>query len=305
VRAARRAVASLALACCVCSSIGARELITVEQAMAWEVPVPDERIAYGPDSNQFGELRLPKGKGPFPVAVLVHGGGWEAQYGIRYFGRFAQGLADAGIATWSLEYRRVDNAGGGWPGTFQDVARGADLLRSLAAKYPLDLDRVIAVGHSAGGQLALWLAARPKIPKDSELFDADPLRIRGALGIAAVNDLHHWYSHPVLRICDRERRCEPSIRKLIGGSPNEVPERYAQTSPRLMLPLGVPTTIVVGGRDIWSQDKYYEAARAAGEQATLLEFAAAGHFEPIDPGSSPWPLIVAAAHQLAAVQRSL
>jgi acetyl esterase/lipase len=302
---ARRATCAIASWIVLCSGgllstapAAARELISVEEAMSWPVPPIDQKIFYGPDPNQFGELRLPEGPGPHPVAILVHGGGWEAQYGIRYFGRFAEGLTRAGIATWSLEYRRVDNAGGGWPGTFQDVATGADHLRKIAGPYRLDLERVIAVGHSAGGQLALWLGARPKIKVNKELQADDPLPLRGLLGIAAVNDLHHWYAHPVLRICDSHGECAPTIRKLMGGTPEEVPERYAEASPRLMLPLGLPTTIVVGGRDIWSQDRYYEAAKSAGERATLIEFADAGHFEPIDPDSSPWPLVVSAAVEL-------
>jgi acetyl esterase/lipase len=275
-----------------------RELIGVEEAMSWEVPPVDARIFYGADPNQFGELRLPAGRGPHPVAVLVHGGGWEAQYGIRYFGRFAEGLTRAGIATWSLEYRRVDNEGGGWPGTFEDVARGTDHLRSIAARHRLDLGRVIAIGHSAGGQLALWLGARPRIELNRELQIGDPLPLRGLMGIAAVNDLEYWYTHPVLRVCDKLKECEPTVGRLMGGSPERYPQRYVEASPRRMLPLGLPTTIVVGAKDIWSQDRYYEAAKAAGEEATLLEFADAGHFELIDPESAPWPLVVAAAREL-------
>ncbi|MEP7242719.1 MAG: alpha/beta hydrolase [Gammaproteobacteria bacterium] len=273
-------------------------LITVTQATRWENPKPDALIHYGADPNQYGELRLPKGKGPYPVAIVVHGGGWEAQYGIQYVGRFAKALADSGIATWSLEYRRVGNPGGGWPGTFQDVAQGADFLRTLAPKYNLDLTRVIAIGHSAGGQLALWLAARPKISRNPELMSKDPLRLKGVMGIAPVNDLVHWYPHPVLKVCDGKGRCEQTIRTLVGGSPEERPERYAELSPRLMLPLGIPTVVVLGGQDIWSKDEYYEAAQAAHEQVRLMSFADAGHFEIIDPQSAPWPQVSAAATEL-------
>src|SRR5215470_13314808 len=131
------------------------------------VPQADHRIAYGPNEFQFGELRLPKGEGRSPVAIVIHGGCWMSEYGLSYMGHLSAALTEAGVATWSVEYRRIGNKGGGWPGTFEDVSRAADHLRTLAKTYPLDLSRVIATGHSAGGHLALWLAARKLLPKDS------------------------------------------------------------------------------------------------------------------------------------------
>jgi acetyl esterase/lipase len=146
-------------------------------------PPADHRISYGPDPLHFGELRLPPGRGPHPVVIVVHGGCWFAEYDLHHLAAFSAALTKLGAATWSLEYRRIGNGGGAWPGTFQDVARGADYVRELAKKYPLDLKRVVIVGHSAGGQLALWLAARHRLPKESALYTPDPLRPSGGSGV--------------------------------------------------------------------------------------------------------------------------
>lgn len=128
----------------------------------------DARVTYGADPLQFGDLRLPSGKGPFPVAVVIHGGCWVSTFAtLQNTAAMADALRDAGIATWNVEYRRLDNPGGGWPGTFTDVGIAADHVRVLAKTYPLDLSRVLAVGHSAGGHLALWLAGRSAAPPSS------------------------------------------------------------------------------------------------------------------------------------------
>jgi acetyl esterase/lipase len=127
------------------------------------------RIAYGTGALQFGELRVPAGRGPHPVVIIIHGGCWVAKLGklddravaLDLVRPIAADLTAHGFATWNLEYRRLGNDGGGWPGTFQDIAAGADHLRQIAAKSQLDLSRVVAIGHSAGGHFALWLAARP------------------------------------------------------------------------------------------------------------------------------------------------
>ena len=167
----------------------AQELITSGDLPGLESPAPDLRIPYGEDRLQYGHLRLPEGDGPHPVIVFIHGGCWLSEYGIRYVGLAEQALAGAGYAVWSLEYRRVGNEGGGWPGTFLDIAQGVDHLRVLAREHPLDLGRVIASGHSAGGQLALWAAARPRISHSSDLYSTLPLPIHGVLALAPAADL--------------------------------------------------------------------------------------------------------------------
>src|SRR6185503_19279600 len=182
-RAANRVLVSVCLALPASGvPVGAQQL-TFAQLAALPAPPPDHRVQYGDDPLQFGNLRLPKHPGPHPVVLFIHGGCWLSQYDIAHAAPFEQALADSGFAVWSIEYRRVGNEGGGWPGTFMDIARAADFLRELAPRYALDLNRVIASGHSAGGGFALWLSARPKIPQSSALYSADPLKVQGVLAL--------------------------------------------------------------------------------------------------------------------------
>ena len=126
--------------------------------------IKPKRLKYGPEDLQFGDLYLPNQQGSHPVVILIHGGYWRARYGLDLMNDLAVDLAKRGYAAWNIEYRRVGNPGGGWPGTFQDVALATDYLRKLAPSYTLDLTKVVPIGHSAGGHLAFWLAARPRIP---------------------------------------------------------------------------------------------------------------------------------------------
>ena len=166
------------------SDVSPDELMTSADLADFDNPSADERIPYGDDPLQFGDLRLPDGKGPHPVAIFIHGGKWMAEFDISHSDNLTDALARSGIATWSLEYRRVGNPGGGWPGTFQDIARGADHLRVIAPNYNLDVDRVMTMGHSAGGQLALWLASRSAIPADSDVGVEKPIAVSGVLALA-------------------------------------------------------------------------------------------------------------------------
>ena len=122
-------------------------------------PKADARIPYGTDPLQFGDLRLPGGKGPHPLAINIHGGYWRAAYDLEHNGHLCEALRKKGVATWSIEYRRIGNPGGAWPGTLEDVKTAASFIRGSGKKFPLDLQRVLAMGHSAGGQLALYLGA--------------------------------------------------------------------------------------------------------------------------------------------------
>ncbi len=245
------------------------------------LPPPGQHLAYGTAPQQFGELRLPEqGKGPFPVMVLIHGGCWLAEYDYVYMTRLAAWLAQRGVATWTIEYRRVGDDGGGWPGSFQDVAAAADALRGIARNAPLDLKRVYSGGHSAGGQLALWLAARSKLKAGSPLHAQDPLPIRGVLGLAAITDLDQYRIGPA-------DSCHASVDQLMGGTPEIVAERYAQASPLRLLPLGVPQIFIQGRRDPIvdpaSVSAYVAAAKKAGDQASELVLPGAGHFETAVP----------------------
>ena len=241
-------------------------------------PPPGERIAYGSDPLQFGDLRLPDGKGPHPVAIVIHGGFWRAAYDLEHIGHVCAALQQAGIATWSLEYRRVGNPGGGWPGTFQDVALGADDVRKIAAKYNLDLNRVVAVGHSAGGHLALWLGTRKGLPKDSLLYSPDPLSLHGIVSLAGVADLRRAWE---LKLSNTV------VADFLGGSPYEVDDRYRLGSPIERLPLGITQRLIHGTADANVpydiSTNYVSAAKARGDKAELVTLEDAHHFELIDP----------------------
>lgn len=261
------------------------------------LPLPGLRVAYGEAAPQFGELRLPAGRGPFPVVVLIHGGCWLQQFDYRHATRVADALLPLGVAVWTIEYRRLGDDGGGWPHTLLDVARATDHLRVLAQTQPLDLGRVIAMGHSAGGQLALWLAARAQLPADSPLYRPDPLPLRGVLGLAPITDLAAYRIGPA-------GSCHSAVEPLLGGTPEEQPARYAQASPLALLPLGVPQQLVQGARDpIVAADSvaaYARAAQAQGDTVALHTVDAAGHFELVAPGSVAWPVITRALQALLA-----
>jgi acetyl esterase/lipase len=258
------------------------------------VPPADSRIAYGLEARQFGELRLPPGPGPHPVAICLHGGFWRARYDLAYLGHVCAALTARGIATWNVEYRGIGHSGGGWPGTFLDVAHAADYVRTLAHVHSLDLDRVLTLGHSAGGQLALWLAGRRNIAPASPLHVPDPLRPRAAVALAGVLDLARAQE---LRLSD------DVTHTLLGGTPEDVPERYAAASPITLLPLGVRQLLIHGTADdsvpFAMSERYAAAAATAGDPVTLLALPDTGHFEPVDPEACEWPMVLDAILPLA------
>ena len=270
-------------------------IIPLDVAMAWEYPPDYIRVNYGEDTYQFGDLRVPSGTGPHPVAIMIHGGGWKAAFGISYFGKAAAELTAMGIATWSLEYRRLGNVGGGWPGTFQDIASGSDHVRELAKAFPLDLDRVVVVGHSAGGHLALWAGGRRKISKDPDLMSSDPVPLRGILALAPGTDLADYYRTGKMG----KGHLGDTIERLLGGSPEHFPQRYKHTSIVEMLPLGTRQIVVFGELDDWTDARYFQKARAAGDDISMIKAPHAGHFELVDPDStSTWDLVARAVLEL-------
>lgn len=255
-------------------------------------PPADERIPYGGHPLQFGDLRLPTGPGPYPLVIYVHGGFWRARYDLTHAGHPCAALTAAGIATWNVEYRRIGN-GGGWPETFLDVAAAADHARELASRHPLDLERAIAVGHSAGGHLALWLAGRDRIPPGTTLHRPVPVPLRGAVSLGGVVDLRRTWE---LRLSGGV------VRELVGATPDEAPERYAAASPPELLPLGVPQTLIHGTEDesvpYELSVRYHAAATAAGDEVTLIPLEGVGHFEPVDPRSAVWTRTLGAVQAL-------
>jgi acetyl esterase/lipase len=250
--------------------------LTWSELGSMPLPAAGERITYRDGPQQFGELRVPKGKGPFPVMIVIHGGCWQNEFDYVYMTRLAGWLTEQGVATWTIEYRRLGDAGGGWPGTFRDVAVATDALREIAPKSRLDLNRVYAAGHSAGGQLALWLASRARLPKSSELYRENPVAIQGVLGLAAITNLEKYRIGP-------PNSCHSSVEPLLGGGPDKVSSRYAETSPSQRLPLGVRQIFIQGEKDpiveAASVREYVEAAKKAGDQAEIFPLPEAGHFE--------------------------
>jgi acetyl esterase/lipase len=242
---------------------------------------------YGPHASQHADLYVPPGPGPHPVVVLIHGGSWQKRYGKVFTRGLAGDLLRRGFAVWNIEYRRV-GAGGGWPNTFADVAAAIDQLATLEDPR-LDLERVTFIGHSAGGHLALWAAGRPNLPDGAPgALDGPPrVRARRVISLAGVADLGDAY-----------RRWHGGVvRDLMGGSPEEVPERYAVGDPIRLLPLDMPVLIVHGTGDetvsIEISRGYAEAARAAGGEVELVEIdGEVGHRAHLDPRSVAWAAVV-------------
>jgi acetyl esterase/lipase len=271
----------------------------IDELLKLPVP-PAARIAYGSGPLQFGELRVPAGRGPHPVVIIVHGGCWlsklanldERAVALDLVRPIAADLTAKGFATWNIEYRRVGNEGGGWPGSFQDVAHAADHLRGIAAENHLDLTRVVAIGHSAGGHFALWLAARHKLPPSSELYVKDPLRLKGVIDLDGPGDLKAVL--PMQQpVCGA-----PVVTQLMGGNPEDRPQRYREGSPVEMLPLGVPQTIFAGRMFATQTPAYVEAVKRAGDQIDAAIAEKTGHFVFVDPGSSTWAEVVGSIRRL-------
>jgi acetyl esterase/lipase len=244
-----------------------------------------QRIAYGTDSLQFGDLRLPAAAtagARVPLVIVVHGGCWIAGYAsLRNAAPLADALAARGVASWNVEYRRTDHPGGGWPGTFRDVAMAADYVRTLVKLHPIDTTRIVIAGHSAGGHLALWLATRRALAPTSDLAVGTPLPITGVVSIGGIGDLREFAGRP-------RDGCNIGVEKLLGGAPDNVPTHLAAGSPIARLPLHVPSVHIAGDADgiapVAVREAFAAAATKAGDQATVVTVPG-GHFEPMAPST--------------------
>ena len=249
-----------------------------------DIMIEPIRIEYGQESEQFGDLYLPDQSGPHPVLVVIHGGRWQMSSSLQGIAAACASLAQGGLAAWNVEYRRLGIAGGGWPGTWEDVASATDYLRELAPQFTLDLNRVTALGHSAGGPIALWLAGRHRLASSNPLYRADAARLVGVVSSAGVNDLRAAY--------DRNMG-EGVLNDLLGGGPDRFEERYASVSPPDLLPYGVPQLLIHGTADtmvsIGVSEDHLRAARESGDSAELLTIPGADHFQIRDPASPYWP----------------
>jgi acetyl esterase/lipase len=246
------------------------------------LPQPDGfvRITYGSDPYNFGDLRVPTkpAMGGHPMVVNIHGGFWRARYDLTHAGHLCAALTQQGYATWNMEYRRVGNPGGGWPGSFEDLTHGFQFLQQI--RYNLDLNRAIVMGHSAGGQLALVLAAHQP-------------NLRGVISLAGVADMQRAHE---LKLSN------DAVGEFLGGSPQHADEHFAEADPiRLPMPK-MPQRLIHGTKDdivpIELSRHYRDVKQEAGEPVKLIEIANAGHFELIDPRTEAWKTVVPAVKEL-------
>jgi len=247
-------------------------------------PQPTTTIDYGTNLLQKVDLWLPEGKRKFPVVVMVHGGCWQTSIADRHIMDWiADDLRKDGIAVWNIDYRGVDRPGGGYPGTFNDAAQATDQLATVADKYHLDLRRVVAVGHSAGGHLALWLAARPKLPKTSLLHAPNPLPIAHVISLGGLPDLEATAASP-------DNGCGTEVVAKLVGTGRADP--YADTSVPRLFPLGVVQDLVNGREDEIIPYRmavdYVAKATAAGDQVALHTIPHTGHVELVTPDTLAW-----------------
>lgn len=238
----------------------------------------DARLAYGPDPNQFLDLRLPrKAKPPYPLVINIHGGYWRAKYNLDHAGHLCAALAGAGLATANLEYRRVGNDGGGWPGTFADIRSAYHFLLQNTKAHNIDPQRMVVMGHSAGGQLALCLAAHePGVTR--------------VVSLAGVVDLQRAYQ---LHLSN------DAVVEFLRGTPRDVPDHYRESDPMELSISQARQWLIHGSADDtvpaeFSRD--YVAAKQkrsgnAKEDVHLLEIPGAGHFDVIDPRTQAWKQI--------------
>jgi acetyl esterase/lipase len=248
----------------------------------------DARVAYGPEPSQFAELWLPAGAGPHPVVAIVHGGCWRAEVAdLTIMNAAAADLRRRGYAVWNIEYRRIGESGGGYPGTYLDVGAALDALRREARPRGLDLSRLAALGHSAGGHLALWASARASLPTASPLRTADPLPVPAVLSVGGVGDLQD-----AARDLSFARACgEATFGQLIGGAPDP----YADVSPSRLRAPGVRQVMLHGEREQIAPlalGRSYAAQAAARGETVAVIAVPGGHFEVITPGTAAWSRVV-------------
>ena len=247
-------------------------------------PEPTSSIRYGEAQMQVVDLWLPDGAGPHPTVLMVHGGCWQTEIADRRIMNWiAEDLRRRGIAVWNIDYRGVDREGGGYPGTFLDAAAAADALREHAPRHNLDITRLVATGHSAGGHLALWLAARHRLPASSPLRSDNPIPISTVVSLGGLPDLEEA-ARPPGSGCGTE-----VIAQISGG-------RYEETSVPRLAPLGLAQILVNGLQDRIIPTAYAEGyadqMRAKGDYVRTRMVDRTGHVELIAPESAAWAVAV-------------
>jgi acetyl esterase/lipase len=254
-----------------------------EEVLEWPSPPADERIRYGDQPPQFADLRLPAGAGPHPLLVVLHGGYWRARYDLEHMSHLCSAYAKRGIATLNVEYRRVGDIGGGWPGTFEDVVAAIELARKLGRTHSHLRGAPGVLGFSAGGHLALWVASRHRLLPDDPFAIPAPC-VHYAVSLAGVTNLGAAWEG---------RLSEGAVKDLLGGTPSSHPERYlssphdlASWRPRQGVP-GIDVIVVHGKADehvpYWHAESYADLAKRRGDRVTMIDPDDVGHFDLIDP----------------------
>lgn len=253
-------------------------------------PQPSATVRYGAAPSQYTELFVPAGSGPFPVAVLVHGGCWTKEFGgITQLRNMAGALAARGIAVWNVEYRRVDEDGGGYPGMYLDMHAALDTLEQQASRHKLDLTRIVAVGHSAGGQLVQWIAGRSRIPQDSPLYRSRMLKVERIVSLGGLADLRNEAAL-IKTSCGRDSA-------QLAGTPSRArPDVFADTNAAELIPNGSRTWLVTGALDTISPPRvahdYARRAQAAGDRAEVVILPDASHYDEVAATSPAWPQVL-------------
>lgn len=281
----------------------ARAAAEEESALSHPSVAPDVTVAYGDDPDQLVDFYVPRAEGgPAPVVVVLHGGAWRAPYDRRHISPFAAFLAGKGFAVASVEYRRGagepgdgDPVAGRWPDTFDDVAAAMDALPALVREHVPRADprRVVLTGHSAGGHLALWAAARHVLPAGSPWRTDGPALLRGVVALAPIADFE---------VADKLGVCGGAARQLLGGD-DHFAERRPHADPGLLLPTGIATTLVQGRTDVVVPqavaESYARAAAKAGEVVGVTLLEDVGHFPLIDPVADACAVVAEEIAQLA------
>ncbi|MFJ8468179.1 alpha/beta hydrolase [Streptomyces swartbergensis] len=283
--------------------VAAARAAAEEKSVFSHAPVdPDVTAAYGDHPDQVIDFYAPRGQagpgGPAPVVLVLHGGAWRAPYDRRHISPFAAFLARRGFAVASAEYRRggdEDSVAGRWPDTFDDVAAALDALPALVREHLPQAHprRTVLTGHSAGGHLALWAAARHVLPAGSPWRADSPAALRGVVALAPIADL---------AVADKLDVCGGAVRQLLGGD-EYFAERQPYADPALLLPTGIATTLVQGRTDLdvpqVVAESYADAAAKAGEMVGVTLLEDVGHFPLIDPAADACAVVVEEIAQLA------
>ncbi len=254
------------------------------------LPLPTQSIRMGDGATDIVDLWLPEGEGPHPVVLMIHGGCWQKAIADRTLMNYsAEALRAAGIAVWNIEYRGVDEEGGGYPGTFLDVGRAADALMARGSEFGLDTSKVVAFGHSAGGHLALWAAGRHRLSSSSALYTEYPARLYGVVNSGGLADLE---ASEQLTL----KSCLADIRDRLEG-----PNGFAETSPAYLLPIGTVQVSINGVRDRIAPpilgEQWTLKADLSGDEAHFVEVPG-GHVELVSPDTEAFETELAAIRRL-------